>query len=278
MYRLPPMATEKPPYLQSALLHIGNLAAMVGAAVTSLAMHQAAPMGIFMGVELVYLALVPAIPAFRRGVERKLMRKRSEEASKLADEMLQELSANQREHFFALRDLKERILENYRRLSSSGLLLLTSETRIDQLLASFLRLLSALNAYRKYLGQSNREQVQLEASELTADLERDPGGERVREVKQKRLEILRKRLARFEKAAEHRELMSHQLASIEDILRLLHEQSIGMRDPEVVTRQLETVTAEVETTESTVKELEEFLSFDESVALPHASQPDRVRD
>jgi hypothetical protein len=56
-------------------------------------------------------------------------------------------------------------------------------------------------------------------------------------AKERRAEILRKRVLRFTQAAESREVVSHQLASIEDMLRLTHEQSIAIRDPEVVGRQ-----------------------------------------
>ena len=267
---------SQPRYVRAALFHGLNLGALGAAGVASLVVVNPLPILLAVGAELVYLGTVPALPVFKRGVERKLAAQRSAEATKLADAMLAELSPSQREHFYVLRDLKDRILQNYKRLGSSRILMLSSEQRIDQLLASFLRLLSTLNAYRQYLNQSNRADVERELNQLVSDLEREPGPEKVREVQQKRAEILRKRLKRFDQAAEHRELMSHQLASIEDMLRLLHEQSIGMRDPEVVSQQLETISAEVESTESTVRELQEFLSFDEPAALP-SRQSERVR-
>ena len=270
---------SRPGYFRSALFHWANLGWLGSSAIAALAAvdHSSpVPAMAMVGAELVYLGLMPLIPGFRRRVERKLADQRREAAAKDADQLLQELAPSQREHFFALRDLKDKIMENYRRLNSSGLMLLSSEQRIDQLPSSFLRLLSTLNAYRKNLSGANRAEVEREIHELTSDSARTEGPERVREVQQKRLEILKKRLARFDQAAEHRELMSHQLASIEDILRLLHEQSIGMRDPEIVSRQLDTVAAEVESTESTVRELEEFLTFDDPAVLPHA-EPQRVR-
>lgn len=270
------MATDQPRYFRAALFNGFNLSALGAAGFASIAVMNPLPILLALGAELVYLGTVPALPGFKRGVERKLAAARSAEASKLADVMLGELSPSQREHFYALRDLKDRILQNYKRLGSSSLLLFSSEQQIDQLLASFLRLLSTLNAYRQYLGQANRADVEQELNQLVSDLERAPGPEKVREVQQKRAQILRKRLERFDQAAEHRELMSHQLASIEDMLRLLHEQSIGMRDPEVVSRQLEAISAEVESTESTVRELQEFLTFDEPAALP-SRQGERLR-
>jgi hypothetical protein len=101
----------------------------------------------------------------------------------------------------------------------------------------------------------------------------------LKEVKARRVEILKKRVARFAQAEESREVVSHQLASIEDVLRLTHEQSIAIRDPEVVSRQLEALTAEVTATEETVKEMESFMQvteeFSSTASLPQPKE--RVR-
>ena len=69
-------------------------------------------------------------------------------------------------------------------------------------------------------------------------------------------------------------MVSHQLASIEDLLRLTHEQSIAIRDPEHVTRQLDALSVEVQATEETVREMEHFMDFaDETAApLPHRAR------
>jgi hypothetical protein len=99
---------------------------------------------------------------------------------------------------------------------------------------------------------------------------------RLKEVKSRRIEILRKRVQRFQQAAESREVVSHQLASIEDVLRLTHEQSIAIRDPEVVGRQLEALTAEVEATEATVREMEKFMEFSDELG-PGVSHSQRQK-
>src|SRR5437588_20882 len=164
------MADElQPKYVRAALLHGVNLGALGVAGAASLALLNPLPLLLAVGAELVYLGTVPALPPFKRAVERKLARKRSAAAVKVADTMLAELSPNQREHFYALRDLKERILQNYSRLGTSQIIVSSSETQIDQLLASFLRLLSTLNAYRQYLGQANRTEVERELNELVSD-------------------------------------------------------------------------------------------------------------
>ena len=87
---------------------------------------------------------------------------------------------------------------------------------------------------------------------------------------------MKKRVHRFVQAEESREVVSHQLASIEDVLRLTHEQSIAIRDPEAVERQLEALTTEVEATEETVREMERFMEFSEEAGLS-APAPEKVR-
>ena len=101
--------------------------------------------------------------------------------------------------------------------------------------------------------------------------------ERLKEVKSRRVEILKKRLARFVQAEESREVVSHQLASIEDLLRLTHEQSIAIRDPQVVTRQLDALSAEVAATEETVRDMESFMVVTEELSSTPGSSSVKVR-
>jgi hypothetical protein len=189
--------------------------------------------------------------------------------------MLAELAPSQREHYHRLRDLKEKIEANYRRLPGGRVLAASSESRVDALLTSFLRLLNTLNGYRRYLSMADRQALDRELQELQADASAE-ASTRLREVKQKRVEILSKRLQRFTQAEESRAVVSHQLASIEDLLRLTHEQSIAIRDPEHVNRQLDALSVEVQATEDTVREMEQFMDFADETASP-LSHSVRVR-
>src|SRR6185312_12629632 len=112
-------ADAQPKYVRAALLNGGNLAALGAAGIASVALMNPLPVLLALGAELVYLGTVPALPPFKRSVERKLAQQRTAEATALADAMLAELSPNQREHFYVLRELKDRILQNYKKLGSS---------------------------------------------------------------------------------------------------------------------------------------------------------------
>ncbi|HZA49770.1 MAG TPA: hypothetical protein VE549_03455, partial [Myxococcaceae bacterium] len=179
-------------------------------------------------------------------------------------------------HYFALRELRDRILTNYRKLPGGGILVAASESRLDALLTNFLRLVSTLNSYRKYLGAADRAAVEREVKELLGEVANE-GNARLREVKQKRAQILQKRLDRFKQAEDSRELVSHQLASIEDLLRLTHEQSIAIRDPESLTLQLDALSAEAAATEETVREMERFMELADDYQSGSPPERDRVR-
>lgn len=261
-------------YVKAAFLLPANLMALPTAAIASLAAGQPLGVGVALGVEALYLALVSSAPAFQRAV-RARQSSNPEEAAREISDLVDDLAPSQREHYLSLKQLRDRILENYRKLPGGRVLVAASEQRLNALLSSFVRLLATLNNYRTYLNTVDRKNVERELQDLIAEVEGE-ANPRIREVKQKRVEILRKRVQRFQQAEESREIVSHQLAGIEDVLRLTHEQSIAIRDPETVTRQLEALTAEVQSTEETVREMERFMEFTEA-AGPPVSAGVRVR-
>jgi len=254
-------------WLRTALLAPANIIGLSGAAGATLVTGQTLPIAVAGALELFYLVVVGINPRFRRAARAK---QGPGSGLEEVEGMLAELAPSQREHYHRLRDLKEKIEANYRRLPGGRVLAASSESRVDALLTSFLRLLNTLNGYRRYLSMADRQALDRELKELEADATGESSA-RLREVKQKRVEILSKRLQRFTQAEESRAVVSHQLASIEDLLRLTHEQSIAIRDPEHVNRQLDALSVEVQATEDTVREMEQFMDFaDETAApLPH---------
>jgi hypothetical protein len=257
--------------LRAALLAPANVLGLASAGGASLVTGHSAPALVALAVEAFYLLLVAVSPSLRRALRGESGGRGSVEVR----ERLAELAENQREHYFVLCDLKDKILANYRKLPGGGVLAASSEPRIDSLLTAFLRLLSTLNDHRKYLGVADREAVQRELHSLESEVATEPNP-RLREVQQKRADILRKRLQRFTLADESRAVVSHQLAGIEDLIRLTHEQSIAIRDPASVTETLDALAAEVSATEETVREMERFLEFSEELASS-PSHRSRVR-
>lgn len=266
--------------LRAALAMPANFFALAAGGVASVAVGDWVPVAAAAGGSLIYSVALSLMPSFRRAVRANLEAQvHSDVASPEEREgLLAELAPSQREHYEVLRELRDRILESYQRLPGGRVLIASSERRLEALLTSFLRLISTLNSYRKFLGATDRRQIEAELEGLEAELS-DEKNERLKEVKARRVDILKRRVARFRQAEESREVVSHQLASIEDVLRLTHEQSIAIRDPAVVSRQLEALTAEVSATEEAVQDMETFMQvteeFSSTVSLPSA--PERIR-
>lgn len=264
---------KKPSYLMAAFLVPANLFALAAAALSSAMVGDPTPAFVALGMEAVYLGTLPLSSRFRRSVRAG---SRGADPESVSEAMLEELAPSQREHYFALRELRDRILTNYRKLPGGGILVASSESRLDALLTNFLRLISTLNSYRKYLSAPDRSAVEREVKDLQEEIAAE-GNARLREVKQKRVQILQKRLDRFKQAEDSRELVSHQLASIEDLLRLTHEQSIAIRDPESLSLQLDALSAEAAATEETVREMERFMDFGDELRSGAPPERDRVR-
>jgi hypothetical protein len=266
--------------LKAALSMPANFFALAAGGIASAATGDWVPLAAATGGSLLYSVMLSMLPSFRRAVRANLEAQVSGDVASPEEKsaLLSELAPSQKEHYDVLRELKDRILDSYGKMPGGRVLVASSERRLEALLTSFLRLVATLNSYRKYLNATDRKAIEEEQALLEKDVASEKN-ERLKEVKARRVEILKKRVARFVQAEESRELVSHQLASIEDVLRLTHEQSIAIRDPEVVSRQLEALTAEVNATEETVKEMEQFMQiteeFSSTASLP--IPPERVR-
>jgi hypothetical protein len=268
----------KPSSLKAALLMPANLFALAAGGVAAVLLGDIVPLVAAGGASVAYLTFLSTMPSFRRAVRANSEAQTSAEVASPEEEeaLLSALAPSQKEHYGQLKALKARILEEYGKLPGGGVLQASSEARLDMLLTSFLRLVTTLNSYRRFLSAADKRAVEEELAALTAEVEGERN-ERLREVKARRVDILKKRLARFVQADESREVVSHQLASIEDLLRLTHEQSIAIRDPQSVTRQLDALAAEVAATEETVRDMESFLLVTEELSSTPSGQPVKVR-
>jgi Arc/MetJ family transcription regulator len=258
--------------LRAAFLLPANLVGLATAGASALLTGEPLPALVALGVEGLYLGVASGSRRFQRALG---ARAEAEDEGQLTT-LLSELSPSQRQQYQGLRELRDRILANYRKLPGGRVMVASSEGRLDALLTSFVRLLGSLNSYRTFLGGATRHTVERELRELEREVESE-ANPRVRDVKARRVDILKKRVERFLLAEESREVVAHQLAAIEDLLRLTHDQSISIRDPEVATRQLDALSAGVEASEETVREMERIMDFTEESGGATVSHGTRVR-
>ena len=209
------------------------------------------------GSELLYLGIVPRQNRFQRYVRSKKQAELHKPPAQ--SEIYRRLHRRSQRRYYKLRELKEEIRANYRQLSYASQGLLNNHLKkIDGLLRSYLELLHQRERYRDLAERTTEESIRSTIGELKDDMADD--SERVRSVKQRRLNVLEKRLARFRKAQENLEIIGAQLGTIEDVVKYIHEQSWTLQNPDEVTMQLDALLEEVEETQRSIHEIEDVFT------------------
>jgi len=242
-------------FVKEALKWQYNWIGLAGAALFALVSGTGMPLVLAAGLELIYVSLVPRSSRFRRLVRSwkyaEQKRQREMKLSAMFNEMLPEL----RTRYVALDTLCGAIRSNYSRLSSTSQMFLEQMAqRLLGLLEAYLRLLYADFQHSEYLQTTDPDTIRREAAQLERALSSDPP--QVQEINRRRVEILTKRLERYDKVRENQKVVQAQCLAIEDILKLIRDQSVTMRDPQQVSDQLESLVHDVEQTEETVRQVE----------------------
>jgi DNA repair exonuclease SbcCD ATPase subunit len=138
--------------------------------------------------------------------------------------------------------------------------------KLDFLLSFYLRMRWSLQRYQQYFSTTDPERIQERIAMLDHEIAKGP--ERVREIKARTRQVLEKRLERYQKALENRQLVEAQTETVEEVLQLLRDQSYAMRDPKTITEQLDGLVTSAEETERGVRDMEELLSMEQDILTP----------
>ena len=247
-------------YVKEAFKSQYNLIGLGGLTLFALVSGSALPLLLGAGLELIYLSLVPQNSRFQRLVRswKYAEQKRQHETSLNA--IFEALPPEMRLRYAEVDKLCKSIRENYNRLSASSQIFTQQmEDRLQGLAQSYVRLLYAAYQYRQYLLTTNPNTIQRDINELQKGLASDTP--KVQEINRKRIEILSKRLEKFDKAQESGKVVDAQCAAMEEVLQLIRDQSVTLRDPQQVSEQLENLVHDVEQTEETVKEVESIFDM-----------------
>ena len=267
-------------YLKAAFKWQYNWIGLAGAAAFALVSGTALPLVLAAGVEMMYVALVPQSSRFRRLVRSWKYAAEKERHQKRLEEMQRALPVEMRSRQAYVEQVAEQIRNNYRQLSyPSQVFAEQMDDKLNGLLEGYTRLLHTAHTHRDYLQSLNPDQVKTEIAWLEKNLAKEPA--KVQSINQRRIEILRKRIEKFEKIVENRRVIDAQCAAIEDVLQLICDQSVTMRDPQEVSAQLDHLVSDVEQTEQSIREMEEIFAFaapeSEELRLDAEAPPQRNR-
>ena len=236
-----------------------NWIALGGAAAFALVTGTAIPLALAGGLELMYLAVVSQHPRFQRLVRSwKFAEEQKQNEQKLTD-MLRSLPPDMQGRYIRLAEVCGSIRGNFSQLSSTSQIFVQQmDSRLEGLLHGYARLLSAAFQQRQYVKTTDPDVITKEIAALQQHMGSDPP--RVQDINKKRVEILSKRLEKYQKIAENRQVVDAQCSAVEDVLQLVRDQSVTMRDPQQVSDQLANLVHDVEQTEQTVQQVESIFS------------------
>jgi hypothetical protein len=255
----PDASSKEPNYVKEAFKVQYNWISLCGAAAAALITGTAIPLALAGGLELMYLAVVSQHPRFQRLVRSwKFAEDQKAHEQKLGD-MLRSLPPDMQGRYVRLAEICRSIRSNFAQLSSTSQIFVQQmDQRLQGLLNGYARLLSAAFQQRQYVKTTDPDQIKKEIAALQQHMQNDPP--RVQDINKKRVEILSKRLEKYQKIAENRQVVDAQCSAVEDVLQLVRDQSVTMRDPQQVSDQLANLVHDVEQTEQTVQQVESIFS------------------
>ena len=280
----PPGQPRDISYVKEAFYLQYNWIALAGAGAFALLSGSFLPIVLAGGVELIYLAIVPQNWRFQRLVRSWKFAEEQQKRQQQLGDMLRALPPELQSRYVHAAQVCGSIRTNFAQLSSTSQLFLQQiDSRLQGLLSGYARLLSAAAQQRQYLKSTEQDGIRHEIAALQKTLNSDPP--KVQEINKKRVEILTKRLEKFDKISENRKVVDAQCSAVEDVLMLVRDQSVTMRDPQQVSERLDSLVHDVEQTEQTVQQMESIFSgispdLDGLMSLDDTSTssgPNRVR-
>jgi hypothetical protein len=263
-------------YVKEAAKLQYNWITLVGLAGFAMISASALPLLLGAGLELMYLSLVPQNQRFQRLVRSWKYAEEKRRHESQINAMFQEIPPEMRLRYADLDKVCRAIRENYSRLSStSQIFAQQTEDKLSGLMQSYVRLLHTAWQHREYLRTTDISTVSHELAQLEKAQQSDTG--KVQDINRRRIEILQKRVEKFKKIRENCEVIDAQCAAVEDVLGLIRDQSVTMRDPQQLSDHLEGLVHDVEQTEETVREVENIFEnvtdFTGSTASEMAPMP-----
>ena len=253
-------------YVKAAFHWQYNLIALAGAVGFAVISTSGLPLILAAGAELIYLSTVPQNSRFQRLVRSWKYAEQKKAQQRGLSDLFRELPPEMRSRFARLDAVCQGIRENYKRLSSTSQMFAEQmESKLDGLSQSYVRLLNSAFHHRQYLNTTNLDLIRKEVAQVKLTMDKDPP--KVQDINRKRIEILNKRMEKFDKIKENCQVVDAQCAAIEDVLQLIRDQSVTMHDPQQISEHLDNLVKDVEQTEETVREVESI--FDVSpLAVP----------
>lgn len=217
-------------YAKEAFKEPVNFWGLAGFAVAAAYTQSFIPLLLALIFELVYMVVVPVLPAYKRLINSREKIRRRELHKADRDKLIKSFSPREREAVEYLKWQKEQIKKNYLKFTGSKELP-SNLTSLDQRWEDFVDLLEVYRRRKQHLKSINRQAVHNQLSQAYRAAESSPD-EKTRRVQQTNVEILKRRIASFDELERSVKLVEGQLQSIENFFGYLNDEIVTMSTPE----------------------------------------------
>jgi HD-GYP domain-containing protein (c-di-GMP phosphodiesterase class II) len=217
-------------YHKEAIKEPLNFWGLAGFAVAAAYAGSVFPLLVALIFEVIYLAAVPMIPAYRKLVNNREKSKLFALNQSNREKMIKSFSPREREAVEFLRYQKEQIFRNYHKFTGAKEIP-SNLTSLNQRWEDFVDLLDVYRSRKQHLKSINRQSVhnQLAQAFRAAESSTD---EKTKRIQQTNVEILKRRIASFDELERSVKSVEGQLQSIENFFGYLNDEIVTMSTPE----------------------------------------------
>ncbi len=261
---------ERHPVLKKTIANQYQAILAAGAVGFSILLANPLPLLLLVGGELMAFPFVFERLRRRIEIEKKFAERQAVEMSR--DERMRTLSKAARLRVERMRELCEKIQENYRGLSpASQGILADQRAKFEAIVDSFTKRLWIAERYGELAGATDPEVLSREIAQLERSRAEEGLAPRVREALDKNLEIKRQLVEALDKNEASRIALSAEMDSLEALLQLLLQKSVAATDATAFTAEIDDALAQVEADTASVEEMERMLG-----AIPELSSSSRA--
>jgi hypothetical protein len=249
-------------YLGQAAIHPSNLLMLIGVMFLSLILWNAPVLFIGLGVEGVLLCAVPRSPLFRRRVDEAMDEADRAATQKAREALVLQMGEGHRQELARIEILVGKTFANVER--RAGVIPMSFDERLGlgRLTASYIRLAIAHKACEESLAMTNHHA--LEGTIRSLEAAEHASMERSKPLLRRRLSIAYRRAECWGRTRESLEALGHQLATIQELVHLMHQESIAPRGPSLACDEIDSFLRDFEESEVALRELAD-LEVEEAV-------------
>jgi hypothetical protein len=255
---------EKISYLGEALKLKLNLWYITIGIIASIFIWRLWFLAVFIGIEILYLIALPTIPGFRRIIRARYSQRIQKKKKRDLHKEIYSLKNENRLRYETIRKIITNIKEEYEKFSfQSKSILMANIGNLDSLYMSYIKMIISLQKIQDYMRNTDKGKLTEQIKEVGEIVNGSKG--KLREINETKLDVLRKRLEKYDSAKENITIFEAQVDTLEETLKLLYDQILTMKDPSEVTLQISSLLENLESTEMTVKEIEAFIDINEKL-------------